>query len=83
MTKSAPNPVVRNSEGLRDCLFDELDQLRNGKTNPAQANATARLADQICQTVKMEMEVQLHVAKLGKTPDVGSLLNTPLALGSR
>ena len=51
-------PVVRTSHGLRDALFDELDRLINGKSTPAQANAVARIADQIVATVQLEIEVK-------------------------
>lgn len=42
---AATSPTIRTSAGLRDALFDELDSLRNGTTNPAKANAVAKLAD--------------------------------------
>lgn len=50
--------TVRTSAGLRDTLFDELDRVINGKSTPAQANAVARLADQIAATVHLEIEVK-------------------------
>ena len=59
--------VIRTSAGLRDALFDELDALKAGDTNPAKANATAKLADQIVNTVKLEMDVQKHVARFAET----------------
>ena len=73
-------PTVRTSAGLRDALFDELDNLRNGSTNPAKANAVAKLADQVIATVKMELDVQKHAAKYkpnGSAPSIGA----PIALG--
>lgn len=55
--------VMRTSAGLREALFDELDNLRNGKTNPANANATSKLAGVIVDTVNMEIEVHKVLAK--------------------
>ena len=82
-TETMPNgtgPTVRTSAGLRDALFDELDNLRNGSTNPARANAVAKLAGQVVDTVKMELDVQKHIAKhkSSGTPALGA----PVPLGS-
>lgn len=73
-------PTARTSAGLRDALFDELDNLRNGQSNPAKANAIAKLSDQVIATVKMELDVQKHIAKYkpaGLTPQLGA----PVELG--
>lgn len=67
--------TVRTSAGLRDALFDELDALRAGSSNPAKANAVAKLSDQVIATVKMELDVQKHIAKYkpaGLTPQLGA-----------
>lgn len=73
-------PVIRTSAGLRDALFDALDGLRNGSTNAATANAVAKLADQVVQTVHMELAVQKHAASRPKeSQPVG--LPAPVALG--
>ncbi len=72
--------IVRTSAGLRDALFDELDSLRAGNTNPAKANAVAKLADQVIATVKMELDVQRHLAKY-KPNASASALGAPVALG--
>ena len=50
--------VKRTSKGLRDALFDELTALRNGESNPTQANAVAKIAASVVETVKMEIEAQ-------------------------
>lgn len=72
-------PTVRTSAGLRDALFDELDALRSGNTNPAKANAVAKLADQVIATVKMELDVQKHLSKMPKNAEAAQL-PTPVAL---
>ena len=76
-------PIARTSAGLRDALFDELDGLRAGTTNPGKANATAKLADQIINTVRMELDVERHIGRMGGMPPIKrSVLSEPLALGS-
>lgn len=72
--------TVRTSAGLRDALFDELDSLRNGSSNPAKANAVAKLSDQVIATVKMELDVQKHIAKY-KPAGLSPQLGAPVALG--
>lgn len=63
--------VARTSSGLREALFDELDQLRSGKTNATKANATAKLAMAIVGTVEMELEVRKTLNKMPKgEPDL-------------
>jgi len=52
--------VKRNSTGLRDAIFDEIDAVRNGISNPTRANAIAKLASGIVETVRMELEVARH-----------------------
>lgn len=73
------SPTVRTSAGLRDALFDELDGLRNNTSNPAKANAVAKLAGQVIDTVKMELDVQRHMAKLPKD-SAPSQLPPPVSL---
>lgn len=78
-TVTMPN-IVRTSAGLRDALFDELDRMRKGDTNATNANAVARLADQICNTVHMELEVHRHLAKLPDGKMAAIKMPEPLAL---
>lgn len=65
-------PVIRTSAGLRDALFDELDRMRTGGTNATNANAIARLAGEIVNTVQMELEVQKQLSRIpgDAKPDV-------------
>jgi hypothetical protein len=87
MTKvnTPPAPVVRSSAGLRDAIFDEIDSLRNGTSNATRANAVAKLAGTIVETVRMELEVQKYAtATASQIQTVGSSRGLPeaLALGS-
>lgn len=60
--------IRRTSAGLRDALIDEWDAIRDGKSNPQKAQAIAKLACQIINSVKMEIEFFSHVqsARSGK-----------------
>ncbi|MBP0492191.1 hypothetical protein [Roseomonas indoligenes] len=60
-----PSPTTMTSAGLRAILFAELASLREGKTSPKQALAAAKLADGICNTVKLELVHAERAAALG------------------
>jgi hypothetical protein len=79
-------PIQRTSAGLRDAIFDEIDAVRNGTSNPTRANAIAKLATGIVETVRMEIEVQRHLRTTTARPqkDASDLtgLGSPLALGN-
>ena len=85
-TKQA-SPISRTSAGLRDAIFDELDSIRNGSSNPTRANAVAKLAGSIVETVRMEIEVQKFARMNGggkaatPAPAMESIIGAPLALG--
>lgn len=70
MTKKSDKPtsVVRTSSGLRDAIFDELDAIRSGESNPTRANAVAKLAAGIVDTVRMDVEVQKHIRQNAAKP---------------
>lgn len=86
MTKTAeviPTPIVRTSAGLRDAIFDEIDGIRNGSSNPTRANAVAKLAAGVVETVRMELEVQRHLrSHKAVEPATANALGIPLALGA-
>jgi hypothetical protein len=77
-------PIVRTSAGLRDAVFDEIDALRSGASNPTRANAVAKLATCVVETVRMEVEVQRHLRHMpkGEAGMVAAALGAPLALGA-
>ena len=66
--------VARSSAGLRDALFDEIDSLRQGRTLPARANAVAKLATVVIESVRMELEVAKHAKQQpdAKTAKLGA-----------
>ena len=84
-TETEQPKVSRTSAGLRDAIFDEIDAIRNGKSNPTRANAVAKLANGIVETVRMEIDVQKHLSKTAgvqSIPATESALGKPMALGS-
>lgn len=86
MTKKAEitaTPIVRTSAGLRDAIFDEIDGIRTGSSNPTRANAVAKLAAGVVETVRMELEVQRHLRSHNAIePAPANALGTPLSLGA-
>ena len=78
------NDVERTSLGLRNALFDELDDLRAGKSTPKKASSVARVAGTIINSVKIEIEHQKHISTLSaRSEDTSSLTITPvLKLGN-
>lgn len=59
----------RTSAGLCDALFQEFDLLRNGQSDPHRAAAIAKLAVQIINTKKLEIEAAaFHKAGLRFKP---------------
>lgn len=76
--------ISRTSEGLRDAIFDEIDAVRNGVSNPTRANAVAKLASGIVETVRMELEVMRHTQTFVGAGGVrgGTPLCKALQLGS-
>ena len=59
----------RTSAGLCDALFEEFDMLRNGTSDPSRASAVAKLAVQIINTKRLEIEAAaFHKAGLRYVP---------------
>lgn len=79
--KDAP-AAPRTSGALRDMLFDELEALRSGRGDVKRANAVAKMASAIVETVRMEIDFAKHRASLkGKAADELAALTQPLKLG--
>ena len=54
--------------------FDEIDAMRAGTSNPTRANAVAKLADQVVQTVHMELAVHKHASTAKATDKIAPTL---------
>lgn len=59
----------KNTHGLREALFEQLDGLRNGTTTPQQAKAVSSIASQIVSVTKLEMEAARFVVGSGQSSD--------------
>lgn len=75
---SAVSKAERSSRGLRDVLFDEIDALRNGNSNPSRATAMSKVAAQIINSVRIEIEHQKYVTS---SPLQDGAKGSVLALG--
>lgn len=71
--------ITRTTSGLREALFDQMDSLRDGKTTPHVSASMAKLAVQIINSVRLEIEYQRHIAS---TPATGQVLSiSAISLG--
>jgi hypothetical protein len=74
MEKQMAKKLKRTTQGLRDALFDEIEELRTGKGDPTKSAAVANLARQIINTAKAEIEFHKIIQSEAKE-------KTPLVLG--
>lgn len=58
---------VKNINDLRTILSEEIDNLRAGKTTPANINAITNATGKIFSSIKLEME---YVKLLGEKPSI-------------
>jgi hypothetical protein len=76
MEAKVSKTMKRNTQGLRDVLFDEIEQLRNGDGDPSRALAVANLAKQIINVAKVEIDYHremVRMAESGNAPKLGSM----------
>jgi hypothetical protein len=59
--RNKKNPV-RTTQGLRDVLFDEIEELRSGEGDPTKSMAVANLAKQIINVAKIELDFHRQIA---------------------
>ena len=72
---------TRTTQGLRDALFDELDELRSDAANPEKSLAVANVAKQIINTAKVELDFHKFITDQEKGGSPVTLGN--LQLGSQ
>jgi len=77
MKKTTEVDIPRTSEGLREALYEGIDDLRNGKSDHKKAQALANLAKQIVSVVRMEIDYHLLVSNTedGKKSILGDSLH--------
>lgn len=67
-------PITRTAQGLRDALFDEMDLLRSGKSNPAQARSMSLLANSVIGALTAEIDYNRYIIETKTSADkTGSL----------
>jgi hypothetical protein len=74
--KAPAKKIERTTQGLRDILFNEIEELQTDAADPRKAMAVANLARQIVNTAKVELEFVrgLQAAKeSGGSAELGSL----------
>lgn len=89
MAKSKQLPqtqIHRSTTGLRSAIFEEMEALRNGLSNPARSRSMAMMANTILQSVQVEIEYHKYVnanpEKLAGEKKVVSL-GTSIELGEQ
>lgn len=75
----AKRKIARTSAGLRDALFDAIEKVSVGDITPGDAHAMANLANQICKTVHLEIEVAR--LRTEYPADAKLIVPSPLQLG--
>lgn len=53
--------VQRSASGMRDAMFDVLEQLRNGEISPRQARAQMEAVKSICMTLQYERQEMMLI----------------------
>ena len=73
--------IERSTEGLSNHLFEELELLRGGDSNPNNAKAVVSLSAQIYNTARLKLDIARFVADqraAGSSADATELLSLSL-----
>lgn len=71
--------IERTSAGLREALFDAIENLRAGNIEASDGKAIASLSQQICNTVSLEIDVAK--LRMQYPADAKLIVPSPLPLG--
>ncbi len=68
----------RTISDLRGMLFDEIDAIQNGESDPLRAQSVALVAGTIMESVKLEVEFFALVSRMDEqglefAPDMGTM----------
>lgn len=79
-----PKAIERTSVGLRDFIFDELDALNAGESNPQRTNAITKAAQSILESANFELNVAKFLVSSGANskPMTAIPLGNPVSLGN-
>ena len=83
--KLTATTITRSTSGLRSALFEEMEALRNGKSNAQRARSVAMMANSILQSVQVEIEYHKYVkANEGRVVGQGKVvqLGTDISLAA-
>lgn len=69
--------IQRNSRGLANAMFEELELLRKGESTPQQARAKASIANTICTISRLEMDFARFVTS-AKTDQKDNMKALPM-----
>ena len=61
-------PVPKTTQGLRDALFDEMNLLRAGKTTQEKTQLLCRLATQIIDSIRVQIQFEKISTKPANAP---------------
>jgi len=66
------NKVTRTTAGLADVLFDELDALIDGSSNPQMAKAKVAIVNSVISKARLEMDHARFVADIRVNKSISS-----------
>lgn len=62
--------IERSSSGLKAVLFEELQLLRDGKSEVGKANATAKLVNSIIGIAELELRIVKGMESKDRKPEI-------------
>lgn len=74
--------LERTSAGLAGAMFDELEALIEGRSNPQTTRAKAAVANTICSISRLEMDFARFVSDQQSKGDAKALPSLPMGLPS-
>lgn len=71
--------IEKTTRGLAQAMFEELENLRNGKSTPQAARAKAGIANTICTISRLEMDFARFVSSTRADENSHALKALPMA----
>lgn len=77
-----PTTIDRSTKGLRDHLFDILEQLASGKITPQHAITVTKIAQQVHNSARLEIDAARFVSEQrAASGDSNAMTLKPLSFG--
>jgi hypothetical protein len=70
--------ISRDTRGLAEAMFEELELLRSGDSTPQQARAKSSVANTICTVARLEMDYARFVTSERSSKDDTGMKALPL-----